>query len=87
MRTKSIELTKKAYYFLVDNFTIINELSIERYSDQVFSIFKKYNADTYKASYVDCSSVVIAKQFNLDYVVSLDKFFEKFEEITLFKLN
>ena len=49
--------------------------------------FKKYNADTYKASYVDCSSVVIAKQFNLDYVVSLDKFFEKFEEITLFKLN
>ena len=87
MRTKSIELTKKAYYFLVDNFTIINELSIERYSDQVFSIFKKYNADTYKASYVDCSSVVIAKQFNLDYVVSLDNFFEKFDEITLFKLN
>ena len=87
MRTKSIEITKKAYYFLVDNFTILNEHDIERYNDRVFSIFKKYNGNTYKASYIDCSSVVITKQFDLDYVVSLDKFFEKFEEINLFKLN
>lgn len=87
MRTKDIELTKKAFYFLVDNFTILNEQDIERYNDRVFSIFKKYNATTYKASYVDCSSVVISKQFNLDYVVSLDKFFEKFEEISILELN
>ena len=66
---------------------ILNELDIERYNDQVFSIFKKYNSNTYKASYVDCSSVVSVNQFNLDYVVSLDKFFEKFEEISLLELN
>lgn len=87
MRTKSIETTKKAYYFLVDNFTILNEHNIERYNDRVFSIFKKYNSNTYKASYIDCSSVVITKHFDLDYVVSLDKFFEKFEEIKVFELN
>ena len=86
-KTKNIELTKKAYYFLVDNFTILNEQDIEKYNDRVFSIFKKYNVNTYKASYIDCSNVVIAKQFNLDYVVSLDKFFEKFEEISLLELN
>lgn len=86
-KTKNIELTKKAYYFLVDNFTILNEQDIEKCNDRVFSIFKKYNVNTYKASYIDCSSVVIAKRFNLDYVVSLDKFFEKFEEITLLELN
>lgn len=86
-KTKNIELTKKAYYFLVDNFTILNEQCIEKYNDRVFSIFKKYNVNTYKANYIDCSSVVIAKQFNLDYVVSLDNFFEKFEEISLLELN
>lgn len=87
MRTKSIEITKKAYYFLVDNFTILNEHDIERYNDRVFSIFKKYNSNTYKASYIDCSSIVITRHFDLDHVVSLDKFFEKFEEIKLFELN
>lgn len=86
-KTKSIEHTKKAYYFLMDNFTIINEFDIERYNDRVFSVFKKYNVSTYKASYIDCSSVVIAKQFDLDYVVSLDNFFEKFKEIKLFELT
>ena len=87
MRTKNIETTKKAYYFLVDNFTILNEHNIERYNDRVFSIFKKYNSNTYKASYIDCSSIVITKHFDLDYVVSLDKFFEKFEEINVLELN
>ena len=53
-KTKSIELSKRAYYFLVDNFTIINEFDIERYNDRVFTVFKKYNANTYKASYIDC---------------------------------
>ena len=86
MRTKSKKHKKKAYYFLVDNFIILNELDIERYNDQVFSIFKKYNSNTYKASYVDCSSVVIVNQFNLDYVVSLDKFFEKFESLKCYRL-
>ena len=86
-KTKSIELSKMAYYFLVDNFTIINEFDIERYNDRVFTVFKKYNANTYKASYIDCSCVVIANMFDLDYVVSLNKFFKKFEEIKLLELD
>ena len=86
-KTKDIELAKKAYYFLNDNFIILNEYEIERYNDGVFTFFKKYNDNTYKASFVDCSSIVIANNFDLDYVVSLDKFFSKFEEISLFKLK
>lgn len=86
-KTKDIKLAKKAYYFLNDNFIILNEYEIERYNDGVFTFFKKYNENTYKASFVDCSSIVITNNFDLDYVVSLDKFFSKFEEIKLFKLN
>ena len=87
MKTKNIELTKKAYYFLNDNFSLINEFEIEKFNDKVFSIFNKYNKDTYKASFIDCSSVIIANNFDLDYVVSLDKFFNKFEEISLLDLE
>lgn len=35
-KTKNIELTKKAYYFLEDNFTILNEQDIEKYNNRVF---------------------------------------------------
>ena len=87
MKTKSIELTKKAYYFLNDNFSIINEFEIEKYNGHVFSIFKKYNSKNYKASFIDCSSIIIANNFDIDYVVSLDKFFNKFEEIELMELK
>ena len=87
LKTKSIELAKKAYYFLTDNFIILNEYEIERFNDGVFTLFKKYNRDTYRASFIDCSSIVIANNFEMDYVVSLDKFFNKFEEIDLFDLN
>ena len=87
MKTKNIELTKKAYYFLNDNFIVINEFEIEKYTDKVFSIFKKYNKNSYKASFIDCSSVIIANNYNLDYVVSLDKFFRKFDEINCLNLD
>lgn len=47
MRTKNIELTKKAYWFIKDNFTIINEYGIEIFNDKVFSLFTKYNEKTF----------------------------------------
>lgn len=87
MKTKSIELTQKAYYFLNDNFTIINEYDIEKFNERVFSLFKKYNVNTYKTNYIDCSSIIIAKTHDLDYIVSLDQYFKKFEEIKLLKLK
>jgi len=86
-KTKNIELTKKAYYFLNDNFIILNEYEIERFNDRIFTLFKQYNNDTFKASFIDCSSIVIVNNFDLDYVVTLDKFFRKFKEIDLLKLN
>lgn len=87
MKTKSIELTQKAYYFLNDNFIIINEYDIEKFNERVFSLFKKYNVNTYKTNYIDCSSIIIAKTHDLDYIVSLDQYFKKFEEIKLLKLK
>ena len=47
----------------------------------------KYNKNSYKASFIDCSSVIIANNYNLDYVVSLDKFFRKFDEINCLNLD
>lgn len=87
MKTKSIELTQKAYYFLKDNFKLINEYDIEKFNDRVFSLFKKYNTNTYKTSYIDCSTIIIAKTYDMNYVVSLDQYFNKFEEIKLLKLK
>lgn len=86
MRTKNIELTKKAYWFIKDNFTIINEYDIEIFNDKVFSIFTKYNEKTFNLSFIDCSVVVIVKHYKLDGVVSLDKKFKLFNEINLYKI-
>ena len=51
-----------------------------------FSVFKKYNKNTFHASFIDCSSVIIANNYGLDYVVSLDSSFRNFEEISLFEV-
>lgn len=85
IRTKNIELTKKAYRFLNDNFTIINEYEIEIFNDKVFSLFKKYNKSNYKLSFIDCSIVIIFKHYKLDSVVSFDKRFKLFDEIKLYE--
>lgn len=86
-RTKNIQLVKTVYFYLNDNFIIINEYGIEDYNEKVFNIFQKYNQNTYKVSYVDCSSIVISNYFNIDVVLSLDNGFKLFKEIDLFKLS
>lgn len=85
MRTKNIELTKKAYRFLNDNFTIINEYNIEIFNDKVFSLFKKHNENNFKLSFIDCSIVVIFKHYGLDSIVSFDKRFKLLDEINLYE--
>ena len=87
MRTKDIELTKKIFQYIKDNFKVIIETSIPNYDDGVFSLFKKYNSSTYNASYIDCSCILVYMNFNLDYVVSIDKFYEEFDEIQLLELK
>lgn len=83
MRTKNIELTKKAYRFLNDNFTILNEYDIELFNNKVFSLFKKYNDNIFKLNFIDCSIVIISNHYNLDGVVSFDKNFNLFQDINL----
>lgn len=78
MRTKNINLTRNAYYFMIDNFTLLNEYDIDRYNDKVFMVFEKYDADKFNLGFVDCSAVVLSQHFDLDFIVSFDKNFELF---------
>lgn len=86
MRTKNLNLTRNAYYFMIDNFTILNEYDIDKYNDKVFKVFEKYNTNRFNLGFVDCSIVVISGYYDMDYVVSFDKNFKLFEEITLYNL-
>lgn len=87
MRTKSIDLTRKAYYFMIDNFTVLNEYEIDKYNDKVFAVFEKYNNNNFKLGFVDCSIVVLSEFYNLDYVASFDKNFKLFKEINLYEMH
>ena len=80
MRTKNLNLTRNAYYFMIDNFTILNEYDIDKYNDKVFKVFEKYNTNRFNLGFVDCSIVVISGYYDMDYVVSFDKNFKLFEE-------
>lgn len=86
MRTKNLNLTRKAYYFMVDNFTILNEYDIDKYNDKVFKIFEKYNSNKFNLGFVDCSIVVLSEYYDIDYIISFDKNFKLFEEIKLYKV-
>ena len=84
MRTKNIELTSKAYYFMLDNFKVLNELDIPNYNTKVFKLFEKYNNNRFNLGYVDCSIPVICDYYGLDCVVTFDKNFSLFSEIKLY---
>lgn len=87
MRTKDMELIAKAYYFMKDNFIILDESEINNFNDNVFEISKKYNSKTFKVSFVDCSIVLVSKYYGLDYIVTYDKNFKLFEDINLLELK
>lgn len=87
MKTKNIELLKIIYAYFHDNFKILNEYEIKEFNLKVFSIFQKYNRNTFKVSFIDCSSVIISAEYSLDGVMSLDKDFKIFDEINLIKLE
>lgn len=87
IRTKDLDLTTKAYYFLKDNMTIINEYEIDRFNENVFEMFKKYNSKSFKVGFTDCSIAFLYKYCNLDYVVTFDKNFRVFTDVKLLKLD
>lgn len=82
-KTKDIALVRIVYNYLKDNFTIIHESEINMYNDNVFAVFEKYNQNSFKVGFIDCSQVIIYNNYNLDYVLSLDNGFRLFEEIEL----
>ena len=82
-KTKDIKLVRLAYNYMKDNFTVIDESDINMYNDNVFAIFEKYNKNKFRLGFIDCSEVVIYKNYDLDYVASFDGEFGKFEEIKL----
>lgn len=86
-KTKDIALVRIVYNYLKDNFTIIHESEINMYNDNVFAVFEKYNQNSFKVGFIDCSQVIIYNNYNLDYVVSLDNGFRLFEEIELKDLS
>ena len=82
-KTKDIALVRIVYNYLKDNFTIIHESEINMYNDNVFAVFEKYNQNSFKVGFINCSQVIIYNNYNLDYVLSLDNGFRLFEEIEL----
>ena len=86
MRTKDIELTVKAYYFMKDNLTIINEFEISMFNDRVFEMFKRYNSKSFKVGFTDCSIAFLYKYYGLDYIVTFDKNFKVFDDVNLLDL-
>ena len=82
-KTKDIALVRIVYNYLKDNFTIIHESEINMYNDNVFAVFEKYNQNSFKVGFIDCSQVIIYNNYNLDYILSLDNGFRLFEEIEL----
>ena len=87
MRTKDIGLTKNAYYFILDNFTIINEQDTPNFNAQVMNLFEKYNKKTFHLSFIDCSLILFYKQYKLDYIVTFDGWFKKVKEIKTYTLT
>ncbi len=86
MRTKDMNLTTKAYYFLKDNMTIINEYEIDRFNESVFEMFRKYNSKSFRVGFTDCSIAFLYRHYDLDYIVTFDKDFKVFDGIRLLEL-
>lgn len=83
MKTKDLTLTSNAYYFLKDNLIILNEYEINKFNDNVFAMFKKYNSQSFKVGFTDCSIAFLYKVYNLDYIVTFDKNFKVFDDVKL----
>lgn len=73
------EIAKQSYYFLKDNFILINETKIANINDKTMGIYLEHNT---KLSFTDCSIVEVMKENNINNLVSFDKYFDKVEEIT-----
>ncbi len=68
------------YYFMMDNFKVINEHEIPNYNTKTIKMFKKFKG---KLSYTDSSMVVTVLEYNIDFLVTFDKEFKREEQINV----
>ncbi len=68
------EIAKTTYYYMKDNFKIINEFDIPNFKDKTMETYLKYNT---KLSFTDSAILEIIKEYNLDKLVSFDEYYKK----------
>ncbi len=69
-----ISLVKYTYEILKDNFKVLNEYEIFMFNEEFMSIYLQNNAEL---SFVDSSVVKMVDYFNIDYLISYDKYLNK----------
>ncbi|MBQ2832584.1 type II toxin-antitoxin system VapC family toxin [Methanobrevibacter sp.] len=68
------------YYFMMDNFKVINEHEISNYNTKTIKVFNKFNG---KLSYTDSSMIVTVLEYDIDYLVTFDNEFKREERINV----
>lgn len=74
------EKAETMYYFMIDNFKIINEHAIPHYNSKTIKIFNKFDG---KLSFTDSGMIVTVIEYDLDYLVTFDKEFAKEKRINV----
>ncbi len=69
-----ISVVKYTYEILKDNFKVLNEYEIFMFNEEFMSIYLQNNAEL---SFVDSSVVKMVDYFNIDYLISYDKYLNK----------
>ena len=70
MLTKDSDYVMQVYHMVKDNFIIIDEYNIDKFNDEVATIYHEYNT---KLSFVDSSLIKVLEEYSLDSIVSFDK--------------
>ena len=70
MLTKDSDYVMQVYHMVKDNFIIIDEYNIDKFNDEVATIYHEYNT---KLSFVDSSLIRVLEEYQLDSIVSFDK--------------
>ena len=72
------KIARYSYYFLKDNFKLINEMEISNIIDRTMDTYLDYNT---KLSFTDSSIVEVMKEQNITKLLSFDRYFDKVEGI------
>ncbi|WP_407375608.1 type II toxin-antitoxin system VapC family toxin [Methanobrevibacter sp.] len=84
-RKFNVRAAEEIYYGLIDSFDILNEYDIFNYTGKTFDIFKTSGANNAKKglSFTDSSIVLTMSEMNISDLVSFDRQFKGFSQISL----